>query len=265
MSRLLQLGLTEQELDDLVNGSCWERWCATEPAMRELESLAALRELRGQDEDRFLGALLRIASRSGGDDQLAGIVVVHQLGGALRLLCRRYWHLAGAEVEEMVVAAIWEQIRAFDPADRAAQFGSFLIYRTRRAVRRAALANRATGTAEVVPLDPQSWAYEAAMERAVLETEGPPLEAADELSRLLTWAVSTRRLAPEDARLLVTLASADRSNTNRTKWMRGACSTAAVTQVAAERGVCTKSVSRARDRALDRLRAAIPAYLEEVA
>src|SRR3712207_8549698 len=49
--------------------------------------------------------------------------------------------------------------------------------------------------------------------------------------------------------LLTELLDADRGNPRITKWMRGACSTLAVERAASARGVCAKSVTRARDRA----------------
>jgi hypothetical protein len=87
----------------------------------------------------------------------------------------------------------------------------------------------------------------------------------DELQALLHWSVRSSVLEYDEVALLNELIDADRDNPHITKWMRGACSTSAVEQAALARGVCAKSVTRARDRAIAKLRQAAPNFVDEVA
>ena len=264
MPPIRQVGISPHELEELVDEDRWRQWCAAEPILREVSGLAELRCLRGEAEDRLLGALLRLAAHDGGDDQLAAITVVHQLGGAVRLLARRYWHLSDGDIEGLVVGSMWEQIRSFDCQRHTRHYGAVLVHATRRAVRAVLMPGRGGQSGGVVLLDPQSWLFEALLDHPESGTASQ-LSAHDELRRFLDWAVGTGWVAQDDAGLLMTLVLADRANPDRVKWLRGACSMAAVARVADERGVCAKSVTRARDRVLERLREAVPAYLEEVA
>ena len=120
MPLIRQVGITPQELDELVDEERWRQWCLAEPDLAEIGSLKAVRELRGEAEDQALGALLRLAATDGHDDQLAAVAVLHQLGGSVRTIARHFWHLAGGDVEGIVVGAVWEQIRSYDWRSRPA-------------------------------------------------------------------------------------------------------------------------------------------------
>lgn len=116
-------------------------------------------------------------------------------------------------------------------------------------------------TRGVIPINPQSWLFEVVMKQPDVSDLGP----GDQLEILLSWATGHGVIDEEDAALLESLLEADRRNPTIPKWRRGACSMSAVEQMASERGVCTKSVIRARDRVIAKLREAAPAFLEEVA
>lgn len=267
MPLIRQVGITPQELDDLVDEERWRQWCHAEPDLGPFGSLKAVRELRGDAEDQALGALLRLAAKDGHDDQLAAVAVLHQLGGSVRTITRHFWHAADADVEGIVVGAMWEQVRAYDWRNRPRHHAAAIHHATRKAVRATLMpdVSRSRGK-RVVLLNPQSWVFEALAENA--ETSATSLDAfdsRDQLDIFLKWATGHGVVDQEDIGLLDALMDLDRRNLQIPRWLRGACSMAAVEQMASERGVCTKSVYRARDKVLAKLRDAAPLFLDEVA
>lgn len=267
MPPIRQLGISPDELEELLAGGRWAEWCASEPVLNEIAGLGELRGLRGEYEDRFLGALVRLASQTGGDDPTAAIAVTHQLCGSIRSIARRFWWMTDEDIEGIVTATMWAEVRSFEWRRHTEHYGGKLTYATRRAVRRL-LTTGHSGYVDgaVVPVDPQTWTFGALAEHAARESAvAPAPDARQELSHFLTWATKQGHLHDDDVTLLLSLVAIDCDNPTITKWMRGACSVTAVAQVAEQRGVCAKSVSRARDRALERLRAVAPAYLQEVA
>lgn len=266
MAPIRHLGVSPNELDDLVAGVRWRGWCGIEPVLGELVGLCEFRALRGEREDRFLGALLRLASRWGADDPVAAIAVTHQLGGSIRTIARRFWRMTDEDIEEIVTASMWAEIRGFDWRRRSQHFGASLTHATRRAVHRTLTAGHSGYIGGlVVPVDPQTWRFDSYAEQVVLAAACDDSDSREELARLLAWAKDNGHLADDDVSLLLRLVAADRDNPAITKWLRGVCSVAAVAQVAEQRGVCAKSVVRARDRVLDRLRRVAPLYIEDAA
>ncbi len=81
MGPLDHLDVSVEELGELVDGEVWRRWVDAEPLLDALASLTDLRKLRGQRADQLLGALVRLAARDGGDDELACKAVAHQWPG----------------------------------------------------------------------------------------------------------------------------------------------------------------------------------------
>jgi hypothetical protein len=121
-------------------------------------------------------------------------------------------------------------------------------------------------TRGVVPLDPHSWLFEAVTGQSDPAEAGvSDLGARDQIEILLSWSIRRGVLTEEDIKLIEALMEADRQNPTIPKWLRGVCSMAAVEQMASERGVCVKSVTRARDRVIAKLREAAPTFLDEVA
>ena len=90
-------------------------------------------------------------------------------------------------------------------------------------------------------------------------------DSRDQLAIFLNWATGHGVVDDDEIRLLDALMDLDRHNPQIPKWLRGACSMAAVERMASERGICTKSVARARDKVLAKLRDAAPRFWEEVA
>ena len=267
MPLIRQVGITPQELDELVDEERWRHWCLAEPDLAEIGSLKALRVLRGEAEDQALGALLRLAATDGHDDQLAAVAVLHQLGGSVRTIARHFWHLAGGDVEGIVVGAIWEQIRSYDWRSRRRHHASAIHHGTRKAVRATLMPDTSRTLGQrVVLLNPQSWVFEALVEHdESASTSLDAFDSRDQLAIFLNWATGHGVVDDDEIGLLDALMDLDRHNAQIPKWLRGACSMAAVERMASERGICTKSVTRARDKVLAKLRDAAPRFLEEVA
>jgi len=267
MPSIRHAGITPRELDELVDAERWRQWCHAEPDLAAFGSLETIRALRGEAEDKALGALLRLAAKDGGDDQLAAVAVLHQLGGSVRIIARHFWHVAGGEAEGIVAGAMWEQIRAYDWRARTRRHAAAIHHATRKSVRSVLLRDDSRWQSRgVIPLNPQSWFFEAVMDRpeAAFGCVGD-LGAADQLEVLLSWSLCNGVLDESDVALIEALVAADRQNPAIPKWMRGVCSVAAVERAASDRGVCAKSVIRARDRVVAKLRRAAPSFLDEVA
>jgi hypothetical protein len=267
MPSITQAGVTPRELDSLVAGERWRAWCRIRPELAAFDSLATIRLLRGRAEDQALGALLWLAATDGGDDQLAAVAVLHQLGGSVRVIARHFWHVAAGEAEGIVAGAMWEQIRAYNWRDRTERHAQAIHHATRKSVRSVLLRDDSRWQSRgVLPLDPQSWFFEAALDWPGHADEGlTRLGSEDELQVLLLWSLREGILGEDEVALLESLIESDRANPRITKWMRGACSVSAVERAASARGVCAKSVTRARDRAIAKLRQAVPVFLDEVA
>ena len=266
MSPIRHLGISPEELHELVAHDRWGAWCAAEPVLDRVTGLDAFHALRGEEEDPLLGALLRLASRWGADDPLAAVAITHQLGGSIRGIAKRFWRMTDEDIEGIVTASMWAEIRGFDWRKRTQHFGASLTYATRRAVRQTLTSGHSGYVNDVVvPVDPQAWLFDAHADPVDLDSDTEQADSREELRRLLSWALERGHLCEDDVRLLMTLVAVDRDNPTITKWLRGACSVAAVTQVAEQHGLCTKSVTRARDRVLDRLREVAPAYIQDVA
>jgi hypothetical protein len=168
MSLITQAGITPRELDDLVDAERWGSWCRVRPELEAFDSLAAIRSLRGADEDRVLGALLWLGAVDGGDDQLAAVAVLHQLGASITIIAGHFWHAADADANGIVAGAIWEQIRAFGWRERTARHAQAIHHATRKAVRCVLLRDPSRWqTRGVILPNPLSWLFEAVMERQV--------------------------------------------------------------------------------------------------
>lgn len=267
MSSIIHVGVPPANLAEIVEGEIWDRWLRAEPALSAVDSLAELDVLRGSATDGPLGALVRLAARDGGDDELAGIAVVHQLEGGVQQLIRQFRNLTD-DVETVVIEALWEQIRTFPWQRRTQSYAANLIYDTRAAVVALLLPDTTRrGPEPVVFIDPQSRLLDVVAGSTGPEADEDLCDARDQLADLLSWAVETKAITAEDAHLLVELVVADRGalDTEGRQQARGACSVAAVAKVAQNHGLCTKTVFRRRDQALTSLRATAGRYLSEVA
>lgn len=264
------LGISPAELNDQVSAGVWRRWVAMEPVLGDLNSLDELHALRGQQADAPLGALVRLAAKDGGDDQLAGIAVAHQLAGGTRRLSYSLRDLSD-DIDAVVMGALWAEIRSFPWRRRTHAFAASLMLDTRASVVNLLLPGYTRrGPEPVTWVDPHSPISERLMapdpSRAC--AVGPVYEeAAVELVELLDWALAAQVIRTGDARLLLDLIAAGEEvgEDDTPQTLRGTCSQAAVLRVAERRGVCGKTVMRQRDRVLSALRDSVAAYLTDVA
>jgi len=267
MLPIAHIGISPESLWSIVREDRWSAWTAAEPALRQLRCLKDLRCLRGSDEDPLLGALLRLAATDGGDDELAAIAVVHQLEPAVQKLVCQFRNLAGQDVDGVVVGTLWVAVRSFAWRTRKRSYAAALIHDTRAGVLSLLLPDHTrSGTRQITFLDPLAPFLGVLIERS----SGPSTEddfEPDQLADLLRWAQASGAVSREDATLLLELVDADRHNRSLAspQWNRGPCSVAAVQEVANRRGVHPRTITRARDAVIARLRAASHGYLADVA
>ena len=270
MGPISWLGCSPADLNEQVSGAVWSRWLAAEPSLGVVGSLDELHALRGRSADVPLGALVRLAATDGGDDQLAGIAVAHQLEGGVKHLMFSLRDLS-EDIDAVVMGALWAEIRSFPWQRRTRAFAASLMYATRASVMDLLLPTWARhGRESVVPVDPQ-----AALTRCLEGTDtwrcggtsATCEQSALELAGLLDWALSSRVIDRDDRLLLRDLIDAGHevAPEDTAMTLRGTCSQAAVRRVAERRGVCGRTVRRRRDQVVATLRASAVRYLAEVA
>ena len=269
MGPIAAVGVSPSQLNDRVGAEVWTRWVETEPALRAVAGLDELHTRRGRDADAPLGALVRLAARDGGDDELAGIAVVHQLEGGVNRLIGSLRDLSD-DIDAVVVGALWAEIRSFPWRRRTRAYAASLMYDTRAAVIDVVLPGRTRGRPEPVAfVDPQSALYDSVATRSGSWLAGSSTceQSARELVELLDWALTTKVIDREDARLILELAAAgeEMADHETPRTLRGTSSQAAVLRVAERRGVCGKTVMRHRDRLVVTLRRSAERYLADVA
>jgi hypothetical protein len=266
MLPIAHVGISPDDLWSAVEGDRWPAWCVAEPDLASLNCLRDIRCLRGEEEDRPLAALLRLAATDGGDDQWAAIAVVHQLEPAVQKLVCQFRNLAGADVDGLVIGALWSAIRSFAWRTRKRGYAAALIRDTRASLVSLLLPDHSrTGRRHVTFLDPLDDYFGTIVDSAH-PTAGDPFEP-DRLGDFLYWALATNVVSRAEAILLLELVDADRTNTSPKEptSRRGPCSLAAVSRVAERRGRCARTITRSRDAAITRLREASARYLAEVA
>lgn len=269
MASYLYLGYTPEDLRARVAGEVWNRWAASEPALGGFASLSDLATLRGPAADEPLGALVRLAAKDGGDDELAGIALVHQLRPAVLNLMAAF---AGRthDVEEVVVGALWESIRSYPWRRRTRAYGANLVGDTRGRVACFLASGRHVHHREhhvfVDADEVLDWVDTRFHGRTGVEASGWG-EPIGDLFEFLQWAEACRVLKADDLALLRDLVAAGYEvSALETPWMmRGSSSQAAVLRLAQRRGVNERTIRRHRDRAVSALRRSVGRYLADVA
>ncbi len=131
----------------------------------------------------------------------------------MRTIARHFWHIAGSDVEGIVVGAIWEQIRSYDWRSRRRHHASAIHHGTRKAVRATLMPDTSRTLGQrVVLLNPQSWVFAALAEHD--ETPGMSLDAfdsRDQLTIFLNWAAGQGVVDDEEIGLLDALMDLDRA------------------------------------------------------
>jgi len=188
------------------------------------ELLAAI---RAGDEDSLLAELIDLAR----DDELAGRIVVQRILPGLTAGSRRYRDYSdGTDPVEVVVASAWIAIRQFDTDRRRRHVAASLISDAVFQAFRRPLRRR---SASETPRSPDHFMRESSCTVA----EHPFIE--------LAGVIREARLAgvpDHDLRLIRDLAAAE-----------------SPAMVASSRQVTTRTIRNHRDRAVDRIRAALDA------
>ena len=260
------LGYSPEMLWAAIVEDRWERWRDREPELRGVDALADLDALRGQEADGPLGALVRLAARDGGDDELAAVAVVHRLRPGTRSLCRRLMDLSD-DIEPIVVGELWAQVRTFPWQRRTHSYAANLLMDTRAGVLRHLQVGRWREPLVLVGDETSR------LDQGSGFCEGPGLaglpddDPADELTALVVWARGAGVVSSDDEQLLAELVEAGHRVIGRESgWAKkGVCSELAVSLVARRRGVSCRTVVRQRNRVLNTLRKAARRYLDEVA
>lgn len=269
MCHVAWLGISPDELNDYVFGAVWKRWCAAEPDLLPYAGLDDLHALRGLANDPPLGALVRLAAVDGGDDVLAATALAHQLERGARHLMNSLHDLCG-DIDELVMATLWIQIRCFPWRRRRRAYAANLLRDTRSAVLLAlAQLEPCSGRGPTMSVDPYSPVIDLlpSPESVCVANSGSATEDTVELMELLDWALATSVISTSDAALLLDLVEAGHVEAGQdTPWTRrGICTQAAARHVADRRGVCVKTVTRERDRIVEVLRGSAVRYFDAVA
>lgn len=270
MQPIAWLGISPTELDERAGGRVWQRWTEAEQDLSRFSGLHDLHALSGPANDPPLGALARLAAVDGHDDELAAIALAHQLEWGARSLMHGLRELSD-DIDQMVMGALWVRIRCFPWRQRTRAIAANILRDTRADVLCQLTQPRCSGSGgPCVPVDPQSWVLDRATaldDPATLTPGTTGDQAIRELVDVLDWALTSRIIRRDDLVLLLDLVAAGQHvSEQETPWMkRGVCSQAAVAAVAAQRGVCGKTIRRRRDRIVSTLRAASGQYLADVA
>jgi len=265
MGPLDHLDVTADELAALVRGEVWQRWVAAEPALASLGSLSDLRELRGRQADQLLGALVRLAAKDGGDDELAAMAVAHQVASEALGVAVELCDL-GPDVDHVVLTSLWIEIRTFPSRRRTRAYATSLRRTTRRSALRY-LLYRSSDRARLVMRPPED-----ITEGAVHAVPEPPegataAQSRRELVEYLEWCVYADWITRDDAALMLEIVAAGWQTADKgvLRLKRGVCSLHAVEVVAERRGLSTKTIIRERDRIMAALRAAAADFFLDVA
>jgi hypothetical protein len=266
MTSYLHVGVTPDELHERVTGDIWQRWTDQEPALQPFGSLLDPAWLDAPDRDQGLGALIQLAAKDGGDDELAAIAVCHRMRPAVLKAIRDFG--LHDDAEAIVVGALWESIRAFPWRRRSRAYASHLCHDTRRRVLQFQTTRRHPHDrfryVFVGSDDLLDWAGRT-IRPGGTDVEGT--DAPTELCELFEWARGSGVLGSDDVALLRDLVAASYAVTDQdTPWTaRGASPQAALHWLAQRNGTSARTLRRRRDHAIQRLRRAAPQYLSDIA
>jgi DNA-directed RNA polymerase specialized sigma24 family protein len=262
MCSLFDIGYTPEELDDAVVGA-WERWSLKEPVLAGFDGPRDAAWYASPVRDAALGALLRIASRDGEDDDLAAVVLCHRLRPALRRTARCYARF-GDDAAQAAVGSLWEAIKTFRPDRGTRAYGPWLIGELRlRTLRYLTPAKHAHDRMQLVQFGDLN-VLDAVLRRTEDEVADDP--GAD-LVDFLRWAHARGALGEADLQLLRDLVTAGyAAQDGDTPWnARGVASEAAREWLARRTDQSPRTIRRKVDSAIHRLQAASQQYLSEVA
>lgn len=265
MACMQHLGLTWPTLAERVEASGrWLVWVGAEPALAGVGGLAQVAAVAAdradpRRADQLLAALVRLGAVDGGNDQDAAWAVALLLAPGAARLARKLRSLSG-DIDQMVDAQVWLQIRAFPWRRRRRFVARNILMDARQALLRdLGVDTRKASRGVVVTLADTTveTAATCAGSRALAEHDRCA-GLGDELTlvALLAWATGNGVVAAGDAATLLELSALEVAGT-----VRGLNSAAEINAVATRRGVNEKTVRRSRDRAVRSLAGAAEAYL----
>ena len=257
MSVTQQLGLDEPGGGLLAQGHRW--WAAGAREHPVLQVVGDLAELPAwliaappAARDEVLGALSGLAAADDAEaaSTAAGVLAWLLAPGAC-LLAHRLREVS-AEVDALVAAQLWIEVRTFGPA-RGRRVAASILWNTRNAVLREVGVgiHSEPAWAHRVALEPAHAAWERLTAPGV--GEGGP--GSVELGVLLEQACAARVVDVQDVALLVDLARAAHAAapTYRGQSRAGLMAPAAASRAAASRGVSTRTVRRQALRSVNAL------------
>jgi hypothetical protein len=221
-------------------------WAATDPPLDGLTTLAMIEQavaglLVGDRVDGIFYALARHASGSGPAASLAARILTQLMLPKAILIART----AAADLHDrdeqiqLAICTLYQVIRTFPVHRRKEHIPSHLAWDTAHAVRRSVLAQTSELPDDRLTSRP---------------SEPKETNASEQVTHLLTWAVTEHVITPAEARLLTARYCAD-TNTRPT-WK----SIGSLSQVAAETGISLVAARQRCSRAVRRLAAATDAY-----
>lgn len=241
-----------QLADRLNTAHALTRWSHAEPALRDIASVEELAALLHRDADtdrdrvdQLLGAIVRTASRHGGDDLDATLLALHLLADGVRVIAARLADLSD-DILALLVGELTAQIRCF-PRRRTRAYAANLLRDTQQACWRELRPHRTRTypAGDDIPIDPLD---EVATRRWLDQPVAGPghLEEPDlaDLVDLLAWAEHHGLASREDLALLVEFER------------RRGYGTRARHEVAAAFGINERTLRRRRQRTLSALREA---------
>lgn len=259
MSVATQLGLADLDSDLLGPARHrWPLWCEACPVLGVVEDVMDLpgwlHHAAPEDSDTVLLALARLASPSGGDDDVAARALAWVLLPGASLLAHRLRTLTH-RIDEVVAAQLWVEARSF-PWERGRKVAANILMNTRKGVLRdldvgdpLRRGDPTWARAVVVSPDADLWGF--------LDARDPrpgPATAEAELEEVFEQAVRAGVVTASDCDLLRGLAdAADRAGGGARRGQGGLTARDASETVAQQWGVSARTVRRRAGRALHAL------------
>jgi len=256
MSVETELGLGSNP--ESVIAAAWPSWTTIQPVLGRVEDPRRLREwLQDADPneaDEVVYGIAWLASTEGGHDRDAALALAWLLVPGAAFLARQLRTLS-VDIDHMVAAELWLLVCTF-PLHRRKVVRN-LMWDLRVNVLAACEA-----PATVQRRDPTWYATVASVDRdlmAAIPDEHDP-SALEELAGVLDWACDHHVIAAADRQLVLLLLEASQPLRLRRTPTHGLLGRKATATVAAQLGVCERTIRRRASSTVRALTAAAPAY-----
>ncbi|MGK2876358.1 MAG: hypothetical protein ACSLEW_12075 [Nocardioides sp.] len=263
MCSLFDVGIPADALAEQLQHGVWNRWVQTEPVLGSLARLDDRIWRHEPERDQMIGGLLRLAARTGNDDDLAGVTVCHLMKPAMYHLVGIYRMNGNADdVRGAVVGAMWESIKNFPTERNRRAYAACLVGDARlRTLRYLTPLKHAHDNFRLIGID-HGDALDA-LNREHLLVDDAGIDLVD----FLSWAQQSHIVSDADLDLINDLLLAGHAvEEQNTPWnVRGSSSDAARRWLAERDGTSARTIRRRTDKVLHTLRAAADEYLRQVA